>query len=94
MAAWWPIRRNSPAAAAGWTTPLRAYHRLNRLAVEGACAGRNPGDVQLLGHVTREDFLYMLVGVAQQSKRDIQILEMRSAAPDHPPAPPAWKPNT
>jgi 23S rRNA (cytosine1962-C5)-methyltransferase len=36
------------------------------------------------GHVSREDFLYMLVGVAQQTHREIQVLEQRGAAPDHP----------
>ena len=36
------------------------------------------------GSVTREDFLYMLAGVAQQLGREIQILEQRGAAPDHP----------
>ena len=36
------------------------------------------------GHVSREDFLYMLVGVAQQTGREIQVLEQRGALPDHP----------
>jgi 23S rRNA (cytosine1962-C5)-methyltransferase len=36
------------------------------------------------GAVSREDFLYMLVGVAQQTGRDIQILEQRGASGDHP----------
>lgn len=63
---------------------LRAYHWLNRLAVgllepEGilvtCCCS---------GHVSREDFLNMLVGVAQQTGREIQILQQRGASPDHP----------
>ena len=36
----------------------------------------------------------MLLGVAQQTRRDIQILQQRGAAADHPVAPPAWKANT
>jgi len=36
------------------------------------------------GHVSREDFLYMLVGVAQQTGREIQVIEQRGASPDHP----------
>lgn len=36
------------------------------------------------GHVSREDFMYMLVGVSQQTRRDIQILEQRGASADHP----------
>ncbi|HTU24696.1 MAG TPA: class I SAM-dependent rRNA methyltransferase [Pirellulales bacterium] len=68
----------------GLDDALRAYHRLNRLAVEVLAPGGILVTCSCSGHVSREDFLYMLVGVAQQTKRDIQILEMRSAAPDHP----------
>ena len=63
---------------------LRAYHRLNRLAVEVLEPGGILVTCSCSGHVSREDFLYMLVGVAQQSKREIQVLEMRGAASDHP----------
>jgi 23S rRNA (cytosine1962-C5)-methyltransferase len=63
---------------------LRAYHHLNRLAIGVLEPGGILVTCSCSGHVSREDFLYMLVGVAQQSKRDIQILEARGAAPDHP----------
>jgi 23S rRNA (cytosine1962-C5)-methyltransferase len=63
---------------------IRAYHRLNRLAVEVLETGGILVTCSCSGHVTREDFLYMLIGVAQQSKRTLQILETRGAAPDHP----------
>jgi 23S rRNA (cytosine1962-C5)-methyltransferase len=63
---------------------MRAYHRLNRLAVDVLQAGGILVTCSCSGHVSREDFTYMLVGVAQQTKRDIQILEQRGAAPDHP----------
>ena len=63
---------------------LMAYHRLNRMAVELL----EPGGILITcscsGHVTREDFLHMLAGVAQRTGRDIQILEQRGAAADHP----------
>ncbi len=63
---------------------LMAYHRVNRSAAELL----EPGGILITcscsGHVTREDFLHMLAGVAQRSGRDIQILEQRGAAPDHP----------
>jgi 23S rRNA (cytosine1962-C5)-methyltransferase len=63
---------------------LRAYHRLNRLAV----AVLEPGGILVTcscsGHVTREDMQYMLLGVAEQTRRNIQVLEMRGAAADHP----------
>jgi 23S rRNA (cytosine1962-C5)-methyltransferase len=63
---------------------MRAYHRLNRLAVDLLEPGGILVTCSCSGHVTREDFIHMLVGVAQQSKRDIQILEQRGASPDHP----------
>jgi 23S rRNA (cytosine1962-C5)-methyltransferase len=63
---------------------LRAYHRLNRLAVDVLEPGGILVTCSCSGHVTREDFLYMLLGVAQQTGRDIQVLEMRGAAADHP----------
>jgi 23S rRNA (cytosine1962-C5)-methyltransferase len=66
------------------TEALRAYHHLNRLALSVLEPGGILVTCSCSGHVTREDFLYMLVGVAQQSRRGIQILETRGAAPDHP----------
>jgi 23S rRNA (cytosine1962-C5)-methyltransferase len=63
---------------------LRAYHWLNRSGV----ALLKPGGILVTcscsGHVTREDFLDMLLGVAQQTGRQIQVLEQRGASPDHP----------
>jgi 23S rRNA (cytosine1962-C5)-methyltransferase len=63
---------------------LRAYHYLNRLAVTLLEPGGILVTCSCSGHVTREDFLYMLVGVAQHTGRDIQVLEQRGASPDHP----------
>jgi 23S rRNA (cytosine1962-C5)-methyltransferase len=63
---------------------LRAYHRLNRRAVDLLEPGGMLITCSCSGHVTREDFLFMLVGVAQKTGRDLQILEQRGAAPDHP----------
>lgn len=63
---------------------LSAYHRLNRLAVEVL----NPAGWLITcscsAHVVREDFQDMLAGVAQRTRRDIQFVEQRGAAPDHP----------
>jgi 23S rRNA (cytosine1962-C5)-methyltransferase len=63
---------------------LRAYHWLNRLGVELLEPGGILVTCSCSGHVTREDFLNMLFGVAQQTGRDVQVLEQRGAAPDHP----------
>lgn len=63
---------------------LRAYHRLNRLGVELLEPGGILVTCSCSGRVTREDFRRMLVGVAQKTRRDVQLLEQRGAAPDHP----------
>ena len=63
---------------------LRAYHWLNRLAVQVLEPGGFLVTCSCSGHVAREDFLDMLLGVAQQTGRDVQVLEQRGAAPDHP----------
>jgi 23S rRNA (cytosine1962-C5)-methyltransferase len=36
------------------------------------------------GNVSREDFRDMLMGVAEKATREIQVLELRGAAADHP----------
>jgi 23S rRNA (cytosine1962-C5)-methyltransferase len=63
---------------------LRAYHWLNRLGVSLLEPGGILVTCSCSGHVTREDFLDMLLGVAQQTGREIQVLEQRGASPDHP----------
>jgi len=63
---------------------LRAYARLNRLAIDVLAPGGMLVTCSCSGHVTRDDFFFMLVSVAQQSGRDIQVLEQRGAAADHP----------
>jgi 23S rRNA (cytosine1962-C5)-methyltransferase len=66
---------------------LRAYHRINRLAVELLEPDGILVTCSCSGAVMREDFLRMLSGVAQKSGRSIQVLEQRGAAPDHPVSP-------
>ena len=63
---------------------LRAYHWLNRLAVQLLEPGGILVTCSCSGHVMREDFFLMLLGVAQQTGRGIQVLQQRGAAPDHP----------
>jgi len=63
---------------------LKAYHRLNRLALEVLEPGGVLVTCSCSGHVSRDDFLMMLVGVAQKSGREIQVIEQRGAAADHP----------
>ncbi len=63
---------------------LRAYHRLNSLAVRLLKPGGILVTCSCSGRVTRDDFWNMLHGVAKQTRRPIQILEQRGSAPDHP----------
>ncbi|HEY4308392.1 MAG TPA: class I SAM-dependent rRNA methyltransferase [Pirellulales bacterium] len=63
---------------------LRAYHRINRLAASLLPPGGILVTCSCSGNVMREDFLHMLAGVAQQLGREIQVLDQRGAAPDHP----------
>ena len=68
----------------GVAEALRAYHRLNRLAVELLEPGGILVTCSCSGSVGREDFLDMLRGVANKTQRPLQVLEQRGAAPDHP----------
>jgi 23S rRNA (cytosine1962-C5)-methyltransferase len=63
---------------------LRAYHRVNRLAVDLLEPGGILVTCSCSGSVSREDFLQMLAGVAQRSGRSLQLLDVRGAAADHP----------
>jgi 23S rRNA (cytosine1962-C5)-methyltransferase len=63
---------------------LRAYHRINRVAVDLLEEDGILVTCSCSGSVTREDFVDMLSGVAEKSRRTIQILEQRGAAADHP----------
>lgn len=63
---------------------LRAYHLVNRLAVELLEPDGILVTCSCSGHVTREDCLQVLSVVAERTGRDVQILEQRGAAPDHP----------
>ena len=63
---------------------LGAYHRINRLAVQLLQPGGILVTSSCSGSVTGEEFLAMLSGVAQKAGREIQVLEQRGAAADHP----------
>lgn len=63
---------------------LMAYHRINRTAVDLLEPGGILVTCSCSGHVTREDFLHMLSGVAQRTGRQIQVLEQRGPSADHP----------
>jgi 23S rRNA (cytosine1962-C5)-methyltransferase len=63
---------------------LSAYHRLNYLAVRMLNPGGTLVTCSCSGRVSRSDFRDMLRGVGSRAHREIQVLEERGAAPDHP----------
>jgi 23S rRNA (cytosine1962-C5)-methyltransferase len=63
---------------------LRAYHWLNRLGISLLEPGGILVTCSCSGLVSREDFLDVLLGAAQQARRQVQVLEQRGASPDHP----------
>ncbi|MBM3999164.1 MAG: class I SAM-dependent rRNA methyltransferase [Planctomycetes bacterium] len=63
---------------------LRAYYRINRVAVDLLEPDGILVTCSCSGSVSRDDFLGMLAGVAEKSRRPIQILEQRGHAADHP----------
>ena len=63
---------------------LRAYHRINRLAVELLEPRGILVTCSCSGGVSRDDFMLMLSGVSQKSGRNVQVLEQLGAAADHP----------
>jgi 23S rRNA (cytosine1962-C5)-methyltransferase len=69
---------------AGLDDALAAYHRLNLMGVLALERGGILVTCSCSGHVAREDFMHMLSGVAQRTGRQIQVLEQRGAAADHP----------
>jgi 23S rRNA (cytosine1962-C5)-methyltransferase len=66
---------------------LRAYHRINRLALQLLEPGGILVTCSCSGAISREDFMMMLSGAAQKTGRTIQVLEQRGASPDHPISP-------
>ncbi|MEO1524081.1 MAG: class I SAM-dependent rRNA methyltransferase [Planctomycetota bacterium] len=63
---------------------LRAYRRLNSLAVDLLPVGGVLVTCSCSGRVSRSDFLNMLVEVGRRCGRDLIVLENRGPAPDHP----------
>ena len=63
---------------------LKGYFALNRLAVDLLPPGGILVTCSCSGLVSRDDFEQMLSNVGMRSGRDIQILEARGPAADHP----------
>ncbi|TWU26850.1 Ribosomal RNA large subunit methyltransferase I [Novipirellula galeiformis] len=65
-------------------TALRAYRRLNSLAVELIPPGGVLVTCSCSGRVSRSEFLNMLLDVGRRKRRDLIVLENRGPSPDHP----------
>ncbi|WP_246112902.1 class I SAM-dependent rRNA methyltransferase [Allorhodopirellula solitaria] len=63
---------------------LRAYARLNMSAIDLLPPGGILVTCSCSGHVSRADFLNMLVDAGRKRQRDIIILQSRGPSPDHP----------
>ena len=63
---------------------LKGYFSLNRLAVDVLNPGGLLVSCSCSGLVSRDEFEEMLATVAVRSGREMQILEIRGQAPDHP----------
>ncbi|MCG8649466.1 MAG: class I SAM-dependent rRNA methyltransferase [Pirellulales bacterium] len=63
---------------------LRAYGRLNGLALDLLPPGGVIVTCSCSGRVSRSDFLNMLLEVGRRKRRDIVLLDNRGPAPDHP----------
>ncbi len=68
----------------GLKQALSGYFSLNRLAVDVVAPGGLLVTCSCSGLVTRDDFLHVLAQVSLRSGRQIQVLEARGAAADHP----------
>jgi 23S rRNA (cytosine1962-C5)-methyltransferase len=63
---------------------LRAYHRLNSLALELLLPGGILVTCSCSGRVSREEFAGVLSAVASRQRRSVQIIESLGADFDHP----------
>src|SRR5262249_37078160 len=63
---------------------LARYHDLNRLAFERLAQGGLLVTCSCSGAVSEQSFLAMLRGAAAEARRDVQLLALRGAGPDHP----------
>ena len=63
---------------------MRAYGRLNTMALELLPPGGVLVTCSCSGRVSRAEFLNMLLESARRRRRDLIVLESRGPAPDHP----------
>ncbi len=63
---------------------VRAYHRINRVALDLLEADGILVTCSCSGSIGPEDFALMLAGVAEKAGRSVQMLQRRGASPDHP----------
>ena len=78
------IRRNSPASRSSIPDAIRGYRQLLKQGLKLA----EPGGFVIFcccsGLITQDDITQLIAQTAGEERRDVQILERRGAAPDHP----------
>lgn len=65
-------------------TALKAYEKLNTLAIKGLARGGILASSSCSHHVTRKLFVEMLRRSARKAGRALRLIELRSQAKDHP----------
>jgi 23S rRNA (cytosine1962-C5)-methyltransferase len=70
-------KKNIPAA-------LRGYKEINAAAMKLLSPGGYLASASCSHHITEDGFLSAIEQAAVKAKRDIQLLELSGAAPDHP----------
>ena len=65
-------------------TAIRAYRRLNSLALDLLPSGGILVSCSCSGRVSRSEFTEMLADVGRRRRRDLILLENRGPSPDHP----------
>ena len=63
---------------------LRTYFKINEEAMKAVSPGGYLVTCSCSGQISREDFAFMIAGVARRAKRSVQVLEQRGQAADHP----------
>jgi 23S rRNA (cytosine1962-C5)-methyltransferase len=71
-------------SAAGLERALRAYTRLNALALGQAAPGALLFTASCSSHVTEANLVNVLRDAAGQARRRLRVVESRGAGPDHP----------
>jgi len=63
---------------------VKAFERINGLAIKGLKRGGYLATSSCSHHLSREDFVEMLRAAARRTGRQVRLVALRGASPDHP----------